>query len=269
MTAYRYVRTGRLPATSVAGVWRIERGALDAMASASSSPKSPPMVGEVPLQSHAHLAEQLEDRLIDGDAEGSYSICQQALVSWARPADLYSSLLVPAMSNIGARWRTGELSVADEHRATAAVIRVMGRLGPHFSHPGRRKGTVVVGAPAGELHGLPVAMFSDLLRDAGLVVIDLGANTPPEAFVEAAQRSDRLRAVAIGATTEENEFAIACTVTALHEALPGVPVVVGGAGIPSVEVSRRLGADLWPGPDVQVAVRGIVELAEADAPGAA
>ena len=42
----------------------------------------------------------------------------------------------------------------------------------------------VVGAPAGELHVVPVAIAADLLRWQGFEVVELGADTPAGALVE-------------------------------------------------------------------------------------
>src|ERR1700722_16331366 len=255
MTAYRYVRTGRLQATSVNGNWQIDRQSLLALAGKSGPiRKSRSTKG----RSRAVEAKGLERRLIEGDAEGAFGVCEAALVSWARPADLYTEMLVPALRSIGDRWAVGELTVADEHRASAVAIRVVGRLSPKFVRRGRRRGSVVVGAPSGELHAVPVALVADLLRGAGLEVVDLGANTPAQAFVDAALKSDRLRAIAMGSTIRGNDEAMRDCVTELHDAVPGIPVLVGGAGVPTEKVSRRLGADVWSGPDGRTAVDLII-----------
>src|SRR4029077_16129609 len=86
----------------------------------------------------------------------------------------------------------GELTIADEHRATAIALRLVGRLGPRFARRGRKRGTVVVGAPAGEQHALPSAILADLLRGVGFEVLDMGANTPAASFAETAKEANRL-----------------------------------------------------------------------------
>lgn len=259
MTAYRYVRTGKLPATLVGGQWQVDRDALAALQLAASSKDA--VAPRQRVGSRAALVDALVRRLVEGDAEGAFQLCEAALASWARPADLHLELVAPAMRSIGDRWANGELSVADEHRAVAVANRVLGRLGPAFIRPGRRRGTVVIGAPEGDQHALPVALVGDLLRAEGWSVIDLGADIPAQAFVTAAQRADRLRAVAIGATLAGNEVAIRKTTGALHEALPGVGVLVGGAGVSSESESDALGADLWTGTDGRTVVELIAGLA--------
>ncbi len=261
MTAYRYVRTGRLEASSVAGVWQVERQAIELFMRPPASTSQPSADGTRDARGHAASAEMMERRLVEGDLEGAFSICDVALGSWARPSDLYTELLAPALREIGDKWERGELTVADEHRAVGVATRVVGRLGPSFARPGRRRGSVVIGAPPGDAHALPVAFVSDLLRAAGFGVVDLGANTPASAFVDAARGSDRLCSVALGATLGGNESEIATAIGALHAQVPDVPIVVGGAGVPTEELSRKLGADHWSGPDGRTLVALLETLA--------
>jgi len=261
MTAYRYVRTGRLEASSVGGVWLVERRAIERFVRLPAPKATTSPAGTRDAQRHAGNAETMERRLVEGDLEGAFSICETALGSWARPSDLYTELFVPALRLIGDRWERGELTVADEHRAVGVATRIVGRLGPSFARPGRRRGSVVIGAPSGDAHALPVAFVSDLLRAAGFGVVDLGANTPASAFVDAARRADRLCSVAIGSTLRGNDDELTTTIAALHAEVPGVPVVVGGAGVPTDGLSRELGADHWSGPDGRTLVALLETLA--------
>ena len=97
------------------------------------------------------------------------------------PPGVLTDLVVPALRSIGDGWAAGELSVADEHRATAVAFRVVGRLGLQFGRRGKRRGKVALAAPAGDLHTLPVAIAADLLRWRGFETVELGANSPAEA----------------------------------------------------------------------------------------
>ena len=62
------------------------------------------------------------------------------------PSDVYVDFLVPALRAIGDGWAPGELTVADEHRRRSRSA-WSGGLGPRFARRGRKRGTVVVGAP--------------------------------------------------------------------------------------------------------------------------
>nr|WP_283251025.1 cobalamin-dependent protein [Rhabdothermincola salaria] len=122
------------------------------------------------------------------------------------------------------------------------MLRLIGRLGPRFSRPGRKRGSVVVGAAPGDHHGVPVALAADLLRAEGFTVVDLGADTPAESFAEAARDAERLVAVGINATTPRNEANIAATIADVRRML-GCPIVLGGSGL-DPESAPTLGADV-------------------------
>jgi excisionase family DNA binding protein len=240
MTVYRLVRTGRLDASFEDGEWRIPRRVLERERRRRAGPGSPPRRhGATPLR-----REGLVDRLLAGDEQGAWQLLESALASGADLRSVYLDLLGPAMVEIGDRWAIAEVDVADEHRATAVAQRLLGRVGPRFRHRGRRRGTVVVGAVAGDLHALPSAVVADLLRDARFDADDLGASVPPASFVTAALRADRLRGVGVVATVSSHADGVAATISALREANVRVPVVVGGAAM-SVSLAQAAGADAF------------------------
>jgi excisionase family DNA binding protein len=258
MTAYRYVRTGRLPATRDGAEWRVRASDVERLVSRQAKPprRSAPR----------HQARSdLERCLVSGDEAGAWAVVEDSLTAGASPAEVHLALLAPSLVSIGTRWERGRLSVADEHRATAVAQRLVGRLGPRFARRGRKRGTVVLGAVAGETHAIPGAILADLLRGLGFEVVDLGADTPAESFVEAARHANRLVAVLVGAITTGQERVIKRTVAALHEAEIGAPVLVGGPGITDEAHARSLGADGWTGHDGDHACAA-VELVAAGAP---
>lgn len=263
MTAYRYVRTGRLRATKRGGSWVVGAGDLEefrnaAPTSPAPSPRGGPTAGSserpdataaartgstaggrstvskrgkaVSTSVRAAYAGRLEDRLVHGDEGGAWAIIEEALGSSLTPEEVYTSVMGPAMASIGERWARHELDIEDEHMASTIVQRLAGRLGPRFSRRGRHRGTVVLGAPAGDAHGIPVMLMADLLRGRGFDVVDLGADTPPAAFARAAAGVDRLVAVGICATRADNDVAISAAVAAIADATDA-PVVLGGQGV--------------------------------------
>ena len=108
--------------------------------------------------SKCSLASRLEARLIAGDVEGAWGVVKQ---QW--PQGLPSIVCAPTSSlmqwNRSGRGAAGELGVADEHRATVVVQRLLGRLGPQLNRRGRSRGTIVVGSPFGEQHSIPSAVI--------------------------------------------------------------------------------------------------------------
>ena len=132
----------------------------------------------------------------------------------------------------------------------AAWARVLARRG-------RKRGTIVLGAVAGEEHALPGAILADLIRGAGFDVVDLGPNTPTDSFVDAARGASRLVAVIVGAITSGRDADVQRAVAGLHGSGVAAAVLVGGPGIADEEHARRLGADGWTGHDAQRALSAI------------
>lgn len=250
MTAYRYVRTGRLPARRDGAQWFVDLRDLDRM---QQQDRARP----AGRRAKADRTAILTARMTAGDEAGAWRVIDDALASGMDPAGVYLDLLVPVLRGVGAGWAAGTVTVAEEHRASAVALRLIGRLGPQFARRGRKRGLVIIGAPAGDQHSLPGAIVADLLRGDGFEVIDLGANTPDSSFAETAQDAARLVAVVIGVTAPGCDSAVESIVQALRRSGSTVPVLIGGAAISGADHALRLGADGWTGPDGQSVITAV------------
>ena len=242
MTAYRYVRTGRLPARRVAGTWQIDPADLESMrrTSRGAAHQHRP-TGVVPARTH------LEARLIASDEAGAWDVLEAALGSGMEPDEVLLEIVAPTMQSIGRLWEEGELTVADEHRASSVAGRLVSRLGARFGRRGHKRGAVIVAAPPGEQHGGPVAMAANLLRWRGFAVIELGADTPADALAQTAAKEPDLVAVGLACTTKSSALAARKVVAALRLALVDVPIIIGGAAIVDAAQAKRLGSDFFTG----------------------
>ena len=249
MTAYRYVRLGTLPASKVAGEWRVKAADLEQF---TQREDSAPGAGGLRWPKYRS---QLRDRLLRGDEPGAWAVIEQALASGGEPRDVLLELLGPVLAQVGDEWRAGILDIADEHRASAVATRLIGRLGPSFARRGRKRGVIVIGAPAGDHHSIPSAMLGDVLRGEGFEVIDLGANTPQESFVRTAMERDDLVAVAISVGWDGALGNTRTLTTELHEQIPGLTVFLGGPAVSNRREARRLGADEYGANALEVANR--------------
>lgn len=258
MTAYRYVRLGLIQAEKCGSAWQVPRSEVDRLIAARSAEQGSSAGGRTGQP--APWAQRLEARLKAGDAQGSWGVLAAALASGVEPAEVYLDLVAPAMRGVGDAWASGEIDVGVEHRASVIVMRLIGRLGPRFNRRGQSRGAVVLGAPPGDRHGLPGALFSDLVRGGGFAPVDLGADTPVDAFVAAARSAERLVAVAVGVTTPSNDESVQALTTALHDELDGVHVLVGGSAVTGDAHAESLGADGWA-PDALSALSLLDEVA--------
>jgi MerR family transcriptional regulator, light-induced transcriptional regulator len=248
MTAYRYVRTGRLPATRIGAQWWIDPNDLRAARGGPTvAGRSRPATRKV---SRATAVRRLEDRLVAGDEPGAWTILESRLGSGSEPDDVLLEGLAEAMRSVGEGWKAGDYTVDDEHRASGVAARVVARLGARFTTRGPKRGSVILGTPPHELHGLPTAMAANVLRGHGFEVVDLGADVPPEAFGSAVSKTPHALAVGVGVTTGNHDRSVRAIVRAVHAVSPGLPVLVGGAGISGEEHAARLGA-AWSGHDAR------------------
>ena len=233
MTAYRYVRTGRLDATKDGAIWQVRPDDLQEFVDGKDLSTS---VSALSSFDDAWL--RLFKRLIAGDETGCWNIIEECLTSGMTPHTIYGQLIAPALTEVGERWAAGNLDVVDEHLATATVTRLIGRLSPQFAQPGRSRGTVVLAMVAGDSHALPSAMLADELRLNRFNVIDLGADSPGESIAAAAHRSDSLVAIGICSLSGTRPDELPKTARLLTAAGFGGQIFVGGPGVNPSKLQR-------------------------------
>lgn len=228
MTMYRYVRQGRLPATRSGTEWRVDRRDVESFKGGAGHHATPTeRAGDTAIRWDSRL----ERCLLSGDEPSAWSVIEQALAAGRSPTACYIEVIAGALSSIGERWARDELEIADQFLATGVAVRIVSRLGARFRRPGRSRGTVVFGAPPGELHSLPIAIVSDLVRLQGFDVLELGANVPAAAFASAVARTPRLVCVGIGVTQPEHLRAAQDVLDAVREVDAEIPVIVGGLAV--------------------------------------
>ncbi len=94
-------------------------------------------------------------------------------------AAVQDRVITPAMRWVGELWQRGEVTVGDEHLATAISQDVLGRLFPRgLTSPPRSRERIVLAAVQGEHHTLGLRMAADVLEGAGFDVLYLGADVP-------------------------------------------------------------------------------------------
>ena len=174
-TAYRWVRSGRLPALLVAGRYRVGRADLERIDIQRNTPIVPRPPGGRRLH---HQVERMYEALLAGDVAEARRICHRLVGDGTKVVTLVETVLAPALRRIGDAWHDGDVPIWAEHRASTTVERVLAELSPNPR--GRRRGVVAVAAVTGDRHSLPTTMATVVLREAHWHVHDLGADTPPD-----------------------------------------------------------------------------------------
>jgi excisionase family DNA binding protein len=242
MTVYRRVRLGVLPARKIGGTWLVDPADLEP---AATTPERGRRRRGDDRPRASIWQERLQTRMLGGDVAGSWQVIEAAMASGFEPGRIYVEILAPSLRGIGESWRSGCVSIDQEHLASSVAGTLIGRLGPRFVHPGRKKGVVIVAMPPGERHGLGVAMLADILADHGYEVLNLGPDTPIASFVSAIRAAGSLAAVIVSVVDSERRPAAGRLLAAARRERPSVPRLVGGNAIPNERVALDLGADGW------------------------
>jgi excisionase family DNA binding protein len=242
MTIYRRVRLGMLPARKVDGTWWVDRDDLERATTTAARGRR----RRGTAQPRASMWQQrLQERMLRGDVAGSWQVVEAAMTSGFEPGEIYVGLLAPSLHAIGTAWRSGRVSIDQEHLASSVAATLIGRLGPRFVRRGRKRGVVIVAMPPGERHGLGVAMLTDILADAGYGVLNLGPDTPTASLVAAMRDAGSPAAVVVSVVDTDRRPAARRLLAAARRARPSVPVLVGGNAVPDEGVALDLGADAW------------------------
>lgn len=246
MTVYRYVREGMLPAARVNRSWQISRADLKEFQSSKKSSNKNASKARHGGRNAADWVDRFEARLIDGDEKGSMAVLEAAMRSGNDIRSIYLNILMPAVSRIGEKWHSGEIEIFVEHRASRIVFRLISQITPRFLRRGVDRGTIIIGAPEGDLHGLGIAIVGDLIRCEGWRISDLGANLPASEFGRAVRNSDDLVAVCIVVTMSDALAESAKSIASMRAAgESGVKYFVSGRGVKSQGQAEKLGADYW------------------------
>jgi MerR family transcriptional regulator, light-induced transcriptional regulator len=203
-----------------------------AAAEAPGEPSPGPVAGGA---DHAQRLAAALDRFDEADAN---AILDDAIARFTVEA-LVGRVLLPVLHEIGTRWESGDVSVAEEHFATSLLRGRMLALGRNW---GAGRGPLaVLACPPGEQHDLGLVAFGLVLRARGWRVALLGSDTPIETISDAIAKLAP-DAVVLAAVDPEPFEAVA---HAIKDLTGRTSVLVGGKGA-SEGLAERTGARLLP-----------------------
>ena len=227
MTAYRWVRSGALPAFKAGGRLRVRDEDLERFMRTRSVDVALPSPGRSRTDWATHRR-RLYGLLRAGESTEAAALTRKVVADGASVGDVYVELIAPALHRIGDDWAAGTLTVADEHRASEIAKALVARIGEAFRRHGPALGTVAILTPPGEQHGLATTMVADVLRGGGFDVHQLGPDVPVgelERFLQAVP-CDAV-CVSLTRTDLDPDAVQGVVATAAHA---HARVVVGGQG---------------------------------------
>jgi methanogenic corrinoid protein MtbC1/DNA-binding XRE family transcriptional regulator len=188
------------------------------------------------------LDRRYRDALVRGDAEGAATAVEEARRRGLRTEQIYLHLLAPALVEIGARWRAGRLSVADEHLASEITLGEMEQLRPRVTTAPGTGPRAALACVEGELHAIGLRMLADFLVLDKWTVDYLGASVPAVDLASFAARR-RPDLVALSVTRREHLPVLTGAAAAVRRASPSSVILAGGAALGRRADAAALGVD--------------------------
>lgn len=186
--------------------------------------------GAIATAGIARLREAFLQAQLAGDRrEALRLILEDGIVAGHRAADLLLGVIQPAQYEIGRRWQNDEISVAQEHLATAISQLAVSHLYRHLECDRPNGRLIVVACADGELHELGARIAADFLEMAGFTVHFLGANVPARSLASMIHKR-RPDALVLSAATSLCFPGLRTSLEAVREAAgEGMPILVGGS----------------------------------------
>ena len=196
----------------------------------------------------------IAENLINGNAPAVKKGVEEALAEGISPQEILNGALLPAMDEVGYRFKNNIFYVPEVLIAARAMHAGMDVLKPLLAESDvPSAGKVVIGTVKGDLHDIGKNLVAMMLEGGGFEVIDLGVDTSPEKFIEAIREKqpDIVGMSALLTTTMVNMKA---TIDAFVEAgvRDQVKVIIGGAPV-TQRYADEIGADGYA-PDAASAV---------------
>lgn len=193
--------------------------------------------------------------LLHGDHRECLRLAEKTATTPMALEDFYLQVIQPCMYRVGDLWQEGEVSVAQEHLASAMVARIMATVYPRLEPVIPRKGKAVVTAAPNEHHEMGARIVADCLGMAGWEISYLGANTPPSDLVKFLTRAKPfLVAISVAMPFNLDQTAEIIAAIKHHPELTEGRILVGGRFFQEFpDLWHVTGADGWA-PDARAAV---------------
>ncbi|MFO0634826.1 MAG: MerR family transcriptional regulator [Nannocystaceae bacterium] len=142
-------------------------------------------------------------------------------------ATVAEEVLRRVLLEVGERWHTGRVTVAQEHLASEAIGTVLRRMLTQVQPEGDARVVLLAGF-ADEEHEFPLQVLAVHLASWGLRVVQLGVRTPPPALRQAVAELQPAR-VGLSCTIAPAAHRARELVDGYADAIGDVPWIVGGS----------------------------------------
>ena len=182
------------------------------------------------------------EALLTADHGAALALAETLLEEGMPYRELCLTVIQPAMHEVGRLWQRTEISVAQEHMATAITQTVMARLFADNSPKRPDRSLIVCGTP-GELHSLGARMIADFAQLEGWKTFYVGPSVPSDDLISLIEAKEPM-ALALSTSVPINLADAKACVAAVKDLHPDLWVIVGGRAYGGKrEAAIALGAD--------------------------
>lgn len=177
----------------------------------------------------AQLTGMYTEAAAGGHRQAALGLVLEAVRQGHPVIDLYADVLQPAMYRIGHLWEENQISVAQEHMATAITQFVIAQLYSLIELPQNSAEKIVITGVPGEFHQVGANMVADALEASGWDVRFLGTDTPSRSVLDALEEHEA-RILGISATMLFNVPQVIRLAEQVREKNGGrISIIAGGA----------------------------------------
>jgi MerR family transcriptional regulator, light-induced transcriptional regulator len=175
----------------------------------------------------ADLSGPLLVALLAGDEKAADALFRRALARDADPAVIARDLVQPVLDEVGLLWEKGQISVAEEHLATALVSRTFLMRAACEEAPSLGAPRLVLTCLAGEFHELGARLAAEIGRREGWQVELLGANVPRDSALDYIA-TRKPQAVGLSLSLAGHVGEAAAMIRRIRALAPGAKILAGG-----------------------------------------
>jgi len=184
--------------------------------------------------------------------EGADELTKKALEQGEEPGKILNEGMVAGMERVGKKFSENKVFVPQMLMSAKAMSTAMQHIKPYFlSGSVKRKGTIIIGTVAGDLHDIGKNLVGMMFEGAGWEVIDLGVDVNAEKFV-AALKEKPGSSVGLSALLTTTMVHMENIVQEIRKMDHDTRILIGGAPV-NMEFCKKIGADYYS-PDPQGAV---------------
>ncbi|MCL4475514.1 MAG: B12-binding domain-containing protein [Nitrospirae bacterium] len=202
--------------------------------------------------------EALKEAVISGKFREIQALVRAALDRGASAQDILDNALVPAMEEVGRRFSASEIFLPEMMVSAKMMQMALDVLKPILSSGHvKTRGKFAIGTIKDDLHDIGKDIVISMMQGAGFEVEDLGVDCPPERFIEAIERGNRIIGISAILTTVLPNIGKAIKAIEEKGLRDKVKILIGGVAT-SFHIAKETGADSY----CKDAVEGVLKTKE-------